>query len=98
MKENTEKIRERVLSLIDSEFESDAAFEREMNLAEKINLYKVSAEGKDAVLTLRLPAGGEDNVNPKILVDKFLEDLDKNDAIYSVCRKMLLLADGTKFE
>lgn len=71
---------------------------KEMNLAEKINLYKVSAEGKDAVLTLRLPAGGEDNVNPKILVDKFLEDIDKNDAIYSVCRKMLLLADGTKFE
>ena len=35
MKQNTEKIRERVLSLIDSEFESDAAFEREMSLAEK---------------------------------------------------------------
>ena len=35
MKQNTEKIRERVLSLIDSEFESDAAFEREMGLAEK---------------------------------------------------------------
>lgn len=34
--ENTEKnIRERVLSLIDSEFESDAAFERELGLAEK---------------------------------------------------------------
>lgn len=35
MNEATEKIRERVLSLIDSEFESDAAFEREMDLAEK---------------------------------------------------------------
>ena len=35
MKENTEKIRERVLSLIDSEFESDAAFERKMELGEK---------------------------------------------------------------
>jgi hypothetical protein len=35
MKKNTEKIRERVLSLIDSEFESDAAFERELELAEK---------------------------------------------------------------
>jgi transcriptional regulator with XRE-family HTH domain len=33
--ENTERIRERVLSLIDSEFESDAAFERELSLAEK---------------------------------------------------------------
>ena len=35
MKEATEKIRERVLSLIGSEYESDAAFEREMNLNEK---------------------------------------------------------------
>lgn len=35
MKETTERIRERVLSLIGAEFESDAAFEREMNLAEK---------------------------------------------------------------
>lgn len=35
MKDSGEKIRERVLSLIDSEFESDAAFEREMGLPEK---------------------------------------------------------------
>ena len=32
---STEKIRERVLALVDSEFESDAAFEREMGLKEK---------------------------------------------------------------
>ena len=35
MRDNTESIRERVLSLISSEFESDAAFEREMDLPEK---------------------------------------------------------------
>ena len=35
MKGDVEKIREQVLSLIDSEFESDAAFEREMELGEK---------------------------------------------------------------
>ncbi len=35
MKEATERIRERVLSLIGAEYESDAAFEREMNLNEK---------------------------------------------------------------
>lgn len=34
-KENAEKVRERILSLIDSEFESDAAFERVMGLSEK---------------------------------------------------------------
>ena len=32
---NSEKIRERVLSLIDSEFESDVAFEKEMELPPK---------------------------------------------------------------
>lgn len=35
MNGNVERIRAQVLSLIDSEFESDAAFEREMELAEK---------------------------------------------------------------
>ena len=34
-RENIEAIRERILSLIDSEYESDASFEREMGLAEK---------------------------------------------------------------
>ena len=34
-KENEENIRERILSLIDSEFESDAAFERALGLSEK---------------------------------------------------------------
>lgn len=34
-KENAERVRERILSLIDSEFESDAAFERVMGLSEK---------------------------------------------------------------
>ncbi len=34
-RENAENIRERVLSLIDSEFESDASFEREVGLPEK---------------------------------------------------------------
>ncbi len=33
--QNTEKIRERVLSLIDSQYESDAAFERSLSLKEK---------------------------------------------------------------
>ena len=33
--DNTERIRERVLSLIESEYESDAAFERAMGLSEK---------------------------------------------------------------
>ena len=34
-RESEEKIRDRILSLIDSEFESDAAFERTLGLSEK---------------------------------------------------------------
>ena len=33
--ECTERVRERILSLVDAEFQSDAAFEREMGLADK---------------------------------------------------------------
>ncbi len=35
MKENTEKIRERILSFIDAEYGSDAAFERDLSLQKK---------------------------------------------------------------
>ena len=53
MKENTEKIRERVLSLIDSEFNSDAAFEREMSLPKKtVNNWR---RGRSASFMQMLP-------------------------------------------
>ncbi|MBO7195809.1 MAG: hypothetical protein J6V80_00560 [Clostridia bacterium] len=52
-KEKTEKIRERILSLIDSEFESDAAFEREMDLGEKtVNNWR---RGRSASFMRMLP-------------------------------------------
>ncbi len=51
--ENTESIRERVLSLIESEFESDAAFEREIGLAEKtVNNWR---RGRSASFMRMLP-------------------------------------------
>ncbi len=52
-KERTEVIRERVLSLISSEFESDAAFERAMNLSEKtVNNWR---RGRSASFMKMLP-------------------------------------------
>lgn len=52
-KENTEKIRERVLSLIESQFESDAAFERALSLREKtVNNWR---RGRSASFTKMLP-------------------------------------------
>ena len=56
-KENTEKIRERILSLISSEYESDAAFERSMGLGEKtVNNWR---RGRSSSFMKRLPALSE---------------------------------------
>lgn len=53
MNQNTEKIREHILSLVDSEFESDAAFEREMGLAKKtVNNWR---RGRSASFMKMLP-------------------------------------------
>ena len=55
--ENTEKIRERTLSLIESEFASDAAFEREFGLSEKtVNNWR---RGRSASFMRMLPALSE---------------------------------------
>lgn len=52
-KERTEVIRERVLSLISSEFESDAAFERALSLSEKtVNNWR---RGRSASFMKMLP-------------------------------------------
>ncbi len=70
---------------------------KEVDLAEKIKSFDIT-EAEELKLTLRLPAGGEDNINPKILIDKYLADLDCNNGFYTVVRTGLFLADGTKFE
>ena len=55
--ENTEKIRERVISLIESEFSSDAAFEREMGIPEKtVNNWR---RGRSASFMSMLPSLSE---------------------------------------
>ena len=43
--ERTEKIRQRVLGLISAEYESDAAFERDMDLKEKTVLSSPAVKG-----------------------------------------------------
>ena len=68
MSEATEKIRARVLSLIAAEFESDAAFEREMNLNEKtVSNWR---RGRSASFMRMLPAlSGVFGVNVGELLD-----------------------------
>ena len=66
--ENEEKIRERILSLIDSEFESDAAFERTVGLPEKtVNNWR---RGRSASYMKMLPQLSEQfRVNVGELLD-----------------------------
>ncbi len=55
--ENNERIRERILSLIDSEFESDAAFERALGLKDKtVNNWR---RGRSASYMKMLPVLSE---------------------------------------
>jgi hypothetical protein len=55
--ENNEKIRERILSLIDTEFESDAAFERALGLKDKtVNNWR---RGRSASYMKMLPVLSE---------------------------------------
>lgn len=52
-KENTERIRARILALIESEYESDAAFERAMGIADKtVNNWR---RGRSASFMRMLP-------------------------------------------
>ena len=56
-RENTEKIRERVISLIESEFDSDAAFERVLGLPQKtVNNWR---RGRSASFMRMLPTLSE---------------------------------------
>jgi radical SAM-linked protein len=70
---------------------------KEIDIAPKIIKYDIK-KGKEIILCLRLPAGGEDNINPKILVDKYLSESGKENGFYTVNRTGLYLEDGTKFE
>ena len=66
--ENTEKIRERILSIVEAEYESDAAFERALGLAEKtVNNWR---RGRSSSFMKMLPALSESfGVNIGALLD-----------------------------
>ena len=70
---------------------------KEIDLSEKIKEFSLKTED-ELKLIVRLPAGGEDNVNPKILLDKYMEIIGDIAGFYEINRTGLFLADGTKFE
>ena len=73
MNESTERTRERVIGLIESEFESDAAFERAMSLPEKtVNNWR---RGRSASFMKALPEIAEIcGVNVAAIMDMPISD------------------------
>ena len=94
---NTEKIRERILSLIESGFGSDASFERELGLAEKtVNNWR---RGRSSSFMKMLPALSEKfGVNVGELLDMPLKgdssELSEDElSLLSIYRKSRVLPD-----
>ena len=69
----------------------------QIDVAPKIVFYEIGQDGEQVVLTLRLPAGGQDNINPKILVNTYFEQIGSKAPYCHITRKMLYLQDGKTF-
>ena len=98
--ERTEKIRQRVLGLISAEYESDAAFERDMDLKEKtVNNWR---RGRSASFMRMLPALSEKfSVNVGEILDMPIRsdtsDLSDDElSLLKLYRKTSLLPEKAK--
>ena len=69
---------------------------KQLNLAPLILAQSLTPQKNSATLTLKLPAGGENNINPTLLLKAFSEQTGLNPG-YAVCRTALYLANGNKF-
>ncbi len=50
--------------------------EKLIDIAPKIKEYSIASEGESTVLNITLPAGGEDNINPELLLSAFFGNND----------------------
>lgn len=69
---------------------------KQLNLAPLILAHSLTAEETSTTLNLKLPAGGENNINPTLLLKAFSAQTGLNPS-RTVCRTMLYLADGSEF-
>lgn len=70
---------------------------KEFNAKEKIVAFEVLKKESKVLLKLRLPAGGEDNLNPKIITSAYFEKIGSKNPFCQITRKKLLLSDGNLF-
>lgn len=71
---------------------------KEINIAEKLCEYEVYCENGAVALKLRLPAGGQENINPKTLTAAYFNKIKSPNPYCNITRTMLYLADGTPFK
>ena len=72
---------------------------KEIDLAKKLGPFTLGGdENNPKILSLTLPAGGEDNVNPKLLIDAYIGVTGGKRDFYKINRTSLLTADLNKFE
>lgn len=68
-----------------------------IDITPKIVKKEVLKEKDSVALSLRLPAGGQDNVNPKILINAYFEKIGSKNPYCHITRKMLFTADEKVF-
>ena len=70
---------------------------KEIEVADKIKSFSVSAENENTVLNITLPAGSTENLNPELLFTAFFEQSGKY-YCYVINRTVILDASGKRFE
>ncbi len=71
--------------------------EKQIDIASKISDTAVSEDNGNTTLLLTLPAGGEDNVNPELLLNAFFEHIKSGGISYRINRTALFTSDGGLF-
>lgn len=72
---------------------------KEIDLAQKLKSFTLDGDEENPkIISLTLPAGGEDNINPKLLIDAYIGFTGGKKDFYTVNRTSLLTADLIKFE
>ena len=70
---------------------------KEIDIASKIRSAKAEKGEEGTVLSLVLPAGGEENLNPELLITAFYEKFPDKYYCYNVLRTSVLDKDGKLF-
>ena len=70
---------------------------KEIDIRPLCELLSCEETGAGLLIRLKTAAGIQTNLNPALLLDAFCAYLQTEALSYSVCRKSLLLADGTDF-